>query len=458
MRRVDLSRQGFLEWVASTRRPASSLGGRSGTGRGDVSLIWLDSNLNGEPIVAVAADEMREFLAFTATYVGTYTPFTAFFRVIPRELVEYLPDRPLPIQGSIKRAIVGATICDAAIQSRLTEKRLTEISIQACYGAPSAVVLNACLLGYDSNLSLSALDRWRSVRSSISNAELVMPVARIQQFWTIALDAFFPNADRSIKGGGDLELSAFLSSTIASGGVATNSGWKGLLQWAPEVEDIAGKLRGTREQRVRALDAVVRDLQNSKLTTKQKEMIVGYVTAQVAEGSFNYLPLAGRIASDLPLAPVWFGLFAGLNENSDVLTAGDCLGRRIERHFATDRNVLPPLNSDVSYEEYLLLSQEGRTASLRTEHQSILDVELMPGVTGRFRLSRPVRASEETERQGFSMQKLRKLIDQLNLAINEVDTSRDPGPLPLFPDSPSGGQDTKRARISRPRKGGQSAG
>ena len=59
---------------------------------------------------------------------------------------------------------------------------------------------------------------------------------------------------------------------------------------------------------------------------------------------------------------------------------------------------MPPVQADLSFEEFLLLNQEGRIPKLRTDQQSVIDVELLPGISGRFRSSRVAKRDEDTGR------------------------------------------------------------
>src|SRR5687767_8463572 len=86
-----LDRRAFLDWLGEETtppaRPLYNLSTLSADLRNsDLALIW-DDVPNGpgsisNPVVVVADAKYRDFLAWATTYVSTYTPFTAFFRVI----------------------------------------------------------------------------------------------------------------------------------------------------------------------------------------------------------------------------------------------------------------------------------------------------------------------------------------------------------------------------------------
>jgi len=158
-------------------------------------------------------------------------------------------------------------------------------------------------------------------------------------------------------------------------------------------EDLISMGRMSREDRIRAYDRARSLLSRQTLSGIKGDVLLGYLASQVAGGSFNYLHLADADRSN-SLARLWFGLFASMHEASDLMITAGCLGRQLRTKLSTAAPLLTPPSSDMSYEECLLLVEEGRLLKTRTEQQAVLKVDLFPGVPGRFRLDRETARAE----------------------------------------------------------------
>ncbi|QNP43467.1 hypothetical protein H9L15_01240 [Sphingomonas daechungensis] len=369
MNQAALSRPDFLDWLGSTAQGRALLPpppmSRSNKDA-QIHLYWFRPD--EEPLIAVPAAEMRDFLAFTSTYVGTHTPFSAFFRVVAKEVADQLMARDEE-QRVPAEALIGALIAEASLNGGSNAQRLSEISIQLCLRCSSASVIGAALTGYNLELALAALDRWRSVRDTLRAATERVPARLMRDFWSNALGALshpdglhFADVDPRL-----LEL----VSAAQSGSDSDAAGINWLSGLLPGGQQIWQMLRASREDRVRALDRLRTELTMTGVDQERQDMFVGFAASMVAEGSFNYLPLTLNHAQKSPMAVIWFGFFAGLNPNSDVMTTGDCLGRRLFRSLASPRNSLRPIEADINYEEFLLLNQENRIPKIRTESRGL---------------------------------------------------------------------------------------
>src|SRR5882757_2287918 len=106
---AELTRDEFLGWMSGDRGtqldqfPASS---RTSREEGGVTLLWDKSEAGnqGQPLIAVPGDELRDFFAFVATYVTTFRPYSAFFRIVPIEMIAGLEDLRRPERVAVRRA------------------------------------------------------------------------------------------------------------------------------------------------------------------------------------------------------------------------------------------------------------------------------------------------------------------------------------------------------------------
>jgi hypothetical protein len=450
MRKVELSRTEFVAWLGEQSKNRAFFAPLShSSGHSELSLVWPDEDLSSAPIISVDSADVRDFLAFATTYVGTYAPFTAFFRVVAREMIGMLPtDRPQWIEGCLE-ALIGVMICDAAVQVRdNASSKVSDISLQACLATPSAAVVRTALLGYDSEFADVVLQRWFTVREELPNGAIRIRPEQLILFWTTILSAFSGSSPTGASPD-HRALSDFISSVYSGGGVAHDHALGQIAVMVPGVHNLAQALRGNREDRVRVLEQFAASLGPAR-SPIVNGMILGYLAAQVADGSLNYIQLASRFADKFPLSVLWFGLFSGLNRNNDILTAGECLGRRIERRVKAASG-LGPISADFSYEEFTLLLQEGRLGRVRTDSQTILEIELIPGVTGRFRRQPNTRVNENALRGASAWEEVRKVAAQLQHILRSAEVDQTPQKPQLFDDR-NRSPDPPKSRNSLKRK------
>jgi hypothetical protein len=267
----------------------------------------------------------------------------------------------------------------------------------------------------------TALERWIMVKSELGTGHERLDRETLRQFWRTVLPILLGGEHRGAFPESDPQVLQLVAAARSGRGLAGEGEWRALSRLVPGIPNLGDMLRRNREERVRALELYSDVIARSPAATPHVEMLLGYISAQVGEGSLNYLPLVYRVADQFPAAVLWFGFFAGLNRNNDILVAGDCLGRRLGRKV-TPRNLgLPPIVSDLSYEELLLFLHDGRMGKIRTDLQSIIEVELVPGVVGRYRLARANKRDDDPQRSTAALDAARKLAAQLQSVLRSAD-------------------------------------
>lgn len=386
---------------------------------GEVTLIWPEGGADQSLIVAVPAADMREFYAFTSTYVGTYSPFSAFFKVVAAELVGMLL-LPHPEQDRLLlEAFIGLCVGEATIQ--VGNRRLADIPLQACLATQSAVGAAAIGGGYDPMMVLPSIERWQTLRNRLGLETGRVPSDQIGQACQHVIMAL---TDTSAMP--DTRIDAGIVEFIRGVGLGRGTAEPYLVSELADAylpHDLVSMGRLSREDRIRAFDRIQSMVSRQALSGMKGDVLLGYLASQVAGGSFNYLHLAD---TDRPnsLARLWFGLFASMHENSDLMVTAGCLGRQLRMKLSNAHPLLSPPSSDMSYEECLLLVEEGRLIKTRTEQQSVLKVDLFPGVPGRFRLDRETARTEvpkpEPAPSPLQANQLRSLRQALENAMSVV--------------------------------------
>jgi hypothetical protein len=205
-------------------------------------------------------------------------------------------------------------------------------------------------------------------------------------------------------------------------------------------------MRGPREERIKWLDECAHMIITAeRKSVPLREFIAGALVAFVAEGSFDYLSLCRVFDDALPQAILWFGLITALHPNSDVLTTGGCLGRRIVREVYAPKGLFASPTADIAVGELAVLSGgEPVNGRFRTAHQSIISVEISPCVNARYGLPRSARSERGTsdgELTPEQFKELRYLLDTASRLLGRAEETED---RDLFGGKPKRGRNQSR--------------
>jgi hypothetical protein len=447
MRCATLDRREFVEWIGGRSVPRIRAGAPADLREGQVALVWLSEEDDPTtPIVVVPTRELRDFFAFATTYIGSFSPLSAFFEVVPFDLLNSIPRSPRALHEDTLKPFIGLCIAEAYAQLGGEGRRPNDISIQASLATQSSTGLVALACNYSNELVLEALQRWQGVRHLTGADSSRLPGMKVAEVWELALGGTL-NGRVGVASQDRILLSQLVRSAFSDGLLSSPSVWR-LAAGPINSQSEALTFSGTREERVTAFDEVVRAMRTADVSDTRKEAVIGFLAAQVAEGSFSYLSLLDEVARELPLSVVWFGFFAGLHPKSDVLVAGDCLGRRLERRVRASARTLGLSLADISFEELRIVSDEVRLRKLRTEQQSVLRVELIPGVIGLFRQQRETRSDGGAAKISLAaVKELKAALGRVASLVDELD-AREPS---LFPDAASASRPKAWATV-KPRK------
>ena len=127
----------------------------------DVTLAWPDFQANARPIICVSERQLQEFFAFVSTYSTNVRPFTAYFRVLPVELIGSL-ERIGSSRGNemqVARMVAGASLAEAWMAAARQAERPTYV-LPLLQSSLSLVLGQTVLAGYDDRAFDWALNEW----------------------------------------------------------------------------------------------------------------------------------------------------------------------------------------------------------------------------------------------------------------------------------------------------------
>lgn len=416
----SLSREEFLEWMArdsseqldlpkteTLREPTSY----------DVTLFWEDAEaeFRSHPLIAVPTSAMGDFFAFTSTYITTHRPYSAFYRVVPRELIEEIELRHalLPRADRFARVVAGAALSEHYLRSR--ERASGGSVLTSLRSTLSATLGKGIVAGYSSTVITWFADQWESVRrSSRYSGEQVQARDAVLAIWTL-LHAVARGEIRGIDSS-SLLFVEFLSAALEDRGV--NIEVLRLLQSRlPNSIDPVRALRAPREERIQMFNQFVAGMGRNGPDELTSSFIAGLLLAIAGNGSFDMLRSARDLAERAPAAIIWFGVCAALFEESNVLTVGNSVGRRMVRDFLARRSVSEGPRADMSLFEYRALLRDASTLDqLSTDSADAYCLELLPDVVtyvSRDAKGRDVRSRDELQNVFQGLQEIRHVIDRV---------------------------------------------
>jgi hypothetical protein len=420
--------------------------------QGDICLVWNSESIDdlgpsGCPLVAIPDQQVRDFYSFVGTYVSSYQPFSAFFRVVTISvLVEMLRERP-KIRDRVSERLVGAIIAETRSQLGLPRRELSDIPIQSCLASLSFPAVAGILHGVLDEHFSKILENWTKVRLIISDEDTPVSGIQLSRFWEIVRRAIAPSPAGRVPE--NYRNIAKLIFDVSNGDDDdTPAAWHGLTERLPKSRAALLRMRGSREERVRAMDVIGHEISSTKVELEVAEILLGYSASRVAGGSLRYFKILQEFEPRFPLSPVWFGLFCSIQNDTDALVIGDCLGRRIMRHLNNTRDDLfSSPTADISFDEFVNINATARPPKWRTEHQASISIEIFPGITSAFRSSsRAIPRDSNDQVPTVAVETLQEIRFLATSMLKALDTVDIPKQGRLFADV------AKSALFKKPRK------
>jgi hypothetical protein len=428
-----LSRERFLEWLAGSfvpRDARSRLSGVPRTGSGEVVLGWKDEpascRLATAPVIIVPSRLMSEFLAFTSTYVTTFQPLSAFFRIISRELLEELYEDERERARDLPEEFVAIAIGEAYVQVG-GSRSLKDISVQAGLATISSAIIAGIARGYKRQNIQNSISDWGASREILLSEQAKFPAEAVLGFWAPILDVLFEGRKQAANYGPYQSAVSFVRSQLVRGFDGDSTAWPEFARNLPDSIRVLGEQKNlSREDQVKIIDSVAeRLIAADDIEQLLREIIAGYLVARISGGAIEYISLCNPFLARLPRAVLWFSFFVACWPKGNVLSAGDGLGRRVARNLFIWNGLFSPPTADIGVRELERQATE-RTLSrnIRTDQKAVVSVELLPGVVARYRTRHDVAEQPRAPEIDTAIddRSLRDVRASLTSALRTIDT------------------------------------
>jgi hypothetical protein len=381
-----LSREDFVNWMAEAMAGAPAQpreAGTQGTKSNDVTLAWPESQSDARPIICVAERQLQEFFAFVSTYTTNIRPFTAYFRVMPLELIEILEHRGQKPRNEMQlaRMIAGASIAEIWMAAARQAERPSYV-LPLLQSSLSSVLGQSVLAGYGERSFDWALHEWIATRAGPVDSARNRNVESSSLAWRhVHLAAALSRRSTEAY---STPIAAFLASAMEARSIRPDM-LRPLSAIAGPKLDLVKLLASSREERISRFNATLSDLKERGDSGVQSEFLAGLLLAMAGNGSFDMLRSAREFGGWLDGAATWFGICAALFEESNVLGYANSAGRRIVRDLIRRDDPFDLPRADIASTELRFIeSSKTDIGQLGVAGPRSIEVEILPNVVTRI--------------------------------------------------------------------------
>ncbi len=431
---TDASREQFIEILHSGFRSQCIVGKFATNNKStlkrvrkrEVRLLWSDKPLNGEipQIIVVRDSEIDDFFAWANTYLTSWSPISAYFRVLTEgEQIDSDKTCSSVPEKSIELASLGLIIAEALTYSERVYRVgqipsnwcLATFSFVAAQGAKTADKLD------------SLAEKWLECRKLTNQSALSLDVGNLLQPWRTLLYAVECQNGKSSQVSNLVQsiFVACLFEVMHRGEISTEV-WRGMTRNCKAAADAAELMHGNRENRVNVFENFVKDMRSAMYKdTQEFSFIAGYLASRISPGTFDQ---ASMLQSELDLFPssiLWLGILASLNEKEQLSSSS--IGRKIWKELGNRQSYFSRPRSDIGLRELRVLAQGGSfEEGYKTDISGSLIVELEPWISTRVRwpvhnVAAEQRAKSKLENQNGELNEIVSILDQVKVGITAVE-------------------------------------
>jgi hypothetical protein len=365
-------------------RPVTAIS-PSGT-QHELLLIWEDDPRDRAPLpdAIVTLSSLRDFLAWSTTYVSVLRPLSAYTRICDLETArQALRLNSVPKLGRLESICAGLILGETA--THISGRRdLSDIPVLTCAGTHSFVLSRAVSLG---NFQIEELSKaWFSAREMTSQPPLALRSATLLSPWRLLISLeSSEQLERGIEKPASLIVE--LCRDLFLKGEIDARKWLHRESELSAVNGLFEALRGPREDRIVALDELIARLKKmDSLDAEISTFLIAYFASQISPGTLDHLQLLFPHLEAFPGVLIWYGMCAGMYQDSTISSFAGGLGKRVMREVLRPETFLSRPICDVSISELqMMLSRDRGATTFRTYSTSHLELELQPCVVGAFR-------------------------------------------------------------------------
>jgi hypothetical protein len=317
--------------------------------------------------------------------------------------------------------MAGIAVAEAAVQMPQATRSIGNISVQACQATFSYAALKGLASGLHPADLPELSEAWARARQMTADTPLRFEADSSSMFWMIVTSSLMSDtlASRNRSGTWTEALDDLIHTARYDKPLKESMAWRQLERAIPFADSTDRQFGLPREEQLVFLDRTTQVLVRSSIPRPLSEAWVGLLTSRLSNGSFDYIGVLDSVRDTLPGSLLWFALFSCWRSGFDGLVNGRCLGRRVAREIFERTALFEPPTCDISLAEYELLGASRSLDSIRTKVSSVVDIELLPLISSKFRSAANVRVEAPRERvPEFNAPRLRRALIEALQALD----------------------------------------
>lgn len=303
--------------------------------------------------IIVRDDDVQDFFAWTSTFVDGLSPLTGFIEVL--SVSEFTAKRVGPNLNLRQRnALLGVVLMDGLLQSK-ARLRIPDSILPAALRTLSAVFYQTIVAGNASHEISDSAASWATIRESIFSPKMPFAIEHILTFFGRIMPLITTSTAVDANDGMTQVIQSYFSANN------NTSIWRDT-QWEKAFSiDVSELLLQSREERLRLINSRI-DQFDERLSIDMRCALGGYMLSLVADGDFALWPTS-LTYPQLPTLPLWFAFFTAGSEQSNILSIGQSIGRRLvnllrfraidvdidAREFLISRRLRPRANTIIDF-------------------------------------------------------------------------------------------------------------
>lgn len=341
-----------------------------------VAAIWSrDPGIQPDlPEVLLTNDgQERDWLAWLINFAPVLRPFTAFCRVMScSSFADQFDSFQAPNLGTLGNACLGLILGEALSSEDVLARNKETLTVSAYVSTLSFALVRELAIQKRPVLEEAEISRrWWLVRQLTRQRErdlehtAVVGVARI-------VGALLRNSSPAVADSPVLRACQEIS---ASGELANSAS-----AFGSNFENAVHNMGGTRVERVDVFERALATSMSAPASLEEA-FALGYLASRINPGTLAHAQLLAPALHRHSSVMLWYGVCAGLNRDSRLMSELGGIGRRIMRELLAPDELVARPRIDIAANELEVLLAGERTDEFPVGIPSQLSVELAPGVS-----------------------------------------------------------------------------
>lgn len=378
--------------------------------RDEILLVWNGNSVfNDSPVWFIRDDKYEEMIAYLSTYVRSYTPFSAFNRILPLKFLNLINK----IKGKKSKESYNKLICiviaESLYQYDSSINSISDISVQASLATVSSSIVSALFLGYGAKDIATLIENWTSVRTILKSPTPPLNSEILAKFWMLICSVI--SDMKPTSNNVSSKMNKAIKRIIKQEEIKVGE-WGDLTYPNKDIGEYFLSLKGPREESIEEFNNLLNLIEKkTEINESDKQIILGAALSIVSSGSLSLLPWTMRFKQRFPLFPLWYSFFCGFNKHSDVKEIADGLGNHLAKRILCDQRLFDSPTSDISFPEFKVIYRGNNILpNFRSAQSSVLDIEIIPLVNCKFSKKKFIQSNKVqnqntlTEDEIFKMQ------------------------------------------------------